>query len=246
MASTYDQIGTTYGQTRQADPRLARLIATHLGTAKTVINVGAGLGSYEPIDRQVVAVEPSGVMLRQRPATGAHAIQAVAEWLPFQHKVFDAALAILTVHHWSDQRAGLKELNRVARDTIVVLTFDPWSQGFWLTRDYFPEFLEADRQRLPRIEQLLEFLTGARAFPVPIPHDCGDGFLGAYWRRPRAYLNPNIRAGISSFASCQDLAPLEQLSKDLDSGAWQRRYSELLTKTELDIGYRLVVGRPRG
>jgi SAM-dependent methyltransferase len=183
-------------------------------------------------------------MLQQRPPTSGPATQAFAERLPFGDDAFDAAMAILTVHHWTDQAAGLRELNRVARERIVLLTWDPSSEGFWLMRDYFPEFLEADRKRLPPVEHMLGFLTDGRVITVPIPHNCTDGFLGAYWRRPAAYLDAQIRGGISSFATCQDLSALQRLEEDLDSGEWRRRYGELLEKEELDMGYRLVVGRP--
>ena len=244
VLSTYDQIGSGYRQTRKEDPRVASLIASELRSAGTVLNVGAGTGSYEPADRFVVAVEPSHVMLRQRPSEAAPAVQAIAERLPFRDDAFDAALAVLTVHHWSDQHAGLKELSRVARDRIVLLTWDPSNEGFWLMRDYFPAFLEADRKRLPPVDRLLSFVEDAQVITVPIPHDCADGFLGAYWRRPWAYLNADIRKGISSFATCLDLSPLQRLAEDLDSGEWRRRYSDLLEADELDIGYRLVVGRP--
>jgi SAM-dependent methyltransferase len=241
---SYDQIGCAYRHTRQEDPRLARLILEQLRNARTVINVGAGTGSYEPRDRSVIAVEPSSVMLRQRHATASPAVQAFAEGLPFRDDVVDAVMAVLTVHHWRDQSAGLNELNRVARDRVVLLTWDPASQGFWLIRDYFPQFLQADRKRVPPIDWLLHFLTGGQVVSVPIPHDCRDGFLGAYWRRPRAYLDPQVRSGISSFATCEDLSALHRLEEDLDSGEWHRRYADLHEREELDIGYRLVVGCP--
>jgi SAM-dependent methyltransferase len=244
MVSTYDRIGANYRQTRTEDPRLARLIARELQAARTVVNVGAGTGSYEPSDRFVVAVEPSDVMLRQRLPKAAPAVRAIAERLPFRDDAFDAATAVLTVHHWSDQHAGLRELSRVARDRVLLLTWDPSNEGFWLMRDYFPQFLEADRKRLPPVERLLGFLADAQVITVPVPHDCVDGFLGAYWRRPEAYLNAEIRSSISSFATCRDLSPLQRLEDDLITGEWQRRYGDLLEEKELDIGYRLVVGRP--
>jgi SAM-dependent methyltransferase len=244
--NTYDRIGSDYAHTRKEDPRLAGLIARELGGARTVLNVGAGTGSYEPTDRFVVAIEPSTVMLKQRSTRSAPAAQAVAERLPFRDGAFDAVMAVLTVHHWSDLHAGLWELNRVARERIVLLTWDPSTEGFWLLRDYFPEFLDADRKRLPFTEELLRFMADARVINVPIPHDCLDGFLGAYWRRPRAYLSAEIRSGISSFATGRDLSALQRLEDDLETGAWQRRYGDLLKQEELDIGYRLVVGRPLG
>jgi SAM-dependent methyltransferase len=243
-SNTYDRVGSDYTHTRNEDPRLAGLIERELGGARTVLNVGAGTGSYEPTDRFVVAIEPSMVMLKQRSTGSAPAAQAVAERLPFRDDAFDAVMAVLTVHHWSDQDAGLLELNRVARERIVLLTWDPSTEGFWLLRDYFSEFLDADRRRFPPIEQLLRFVADGRVINVPIPHDCLDGFLGAYWRRPWAYLDAETRNGISSFATCQDLSPLRRLEEDLDTGEWQRRHGDLLKEEELDIGYRLVVGRP--
>jgi ubiquinone/menaquinone biosynthesis C-methylase UbiE len=160
-ATTYDRLGVEYRRTRREDPRLARLIARELQGARTVVNVGAGTGSYEPAARFVVAVEPSAVMLQQRAPKGTPAVQAFAERLPFRD-AFDAAMAILTVHHWSDQHAGLQELNRVAADRTVLLTWDPSSAGFWLMSDYFPQFLEADRNRLPSIDRLVTFLGTRR------------------------------------------------------------------------------------
>jgi len=244
VSSRYDRIGSDYRRHRKEDARLARLIASELRDARTVVNVGAGAGSYEPTDRFVVAVEPSEVMLEQRSRASAPAVRAIAERLPFRDEAFDAAMAILTVHHWSDHRAGLKELSRVARERIVLLTWDPRNEGFWLIQDYFPQILKADRRRLPPVERLLNFLDDSHVIAVPIPHDCADGFLGAYWRRPSAYLSAEIRGGISSFAACRDLSPLQRLEDDLATGEWQRRYGDLLEKDELDIGYRLVVGRP--
>ena len=138
----------------------------------------------------------------------------------------------------------MRELNRVALKRIVLLTWDPSSEGFWLTRDYFPQFLHADQKRFPPVDRLLRLLGDAQVITVPIPHDCADGFLGAYWRRPEAYLDVATRSGISSFASCRDLSPLRRLEEHLDTGEWQHRYGKLLDETELDIGYRLVVGRP--
>ena len=140
----------------------------------------------------------------------------------------------------------MRELSRVTRHRIVVLTWDPASAGFWLTRDYFPQFLEADRRRMAAVARLREFLADSRVVPVPIPHDCSDGFLGAYWRRPAAYLDAAVRSGISSFATCRDLSPLQQLEEHLRTGEWHRRHADLLQRDELDIGYRLVVGRPAG
>jgi len=241
----YDDIGVTYGKTRREDSRLRNLILEALGDAESVVNVGAGSGSYEPRDRPVLAVEPSVRMIRQRPEGAAAAVQAVAESLPLATGFVDASLAVLTVQHWTNQSAGLAELCRVARRRVVIFTWDPESSGFWLTRDYFPEFLEKDRNRFPAIGSLTSRLGEPMVAPVPIPHDCRDGFMGAYWRRPRAYLDPTVRRGISRFAFCQDLSPLGQLRQDLESGEWNARYGDVLRAEEWDLGYRLVVGTPR-
>jgi SAM-dependent methyltransferase len=241
----YDIIGRTYGGHRHADPRIARIIHAALGDAETVVNVGAGAGSYEPTDRSVVAVEPSSVMIAQRPASAAPVVQGSAELLPFADNAFDAAMAILTVHHWSDRRAGLAEMRRVARDRVVVLTWDPGHPGFWLVRDYFPDLIEFDRRIFPEPAELEAALGRVEVSVVPIPHDCVDGFLGAYWRRPAAYLDEGVRAGISTFARIGDIsAGIERLRADLESGQWAVRNAELLRVEELDVGYRLVVGRP--
>jgi SAM-dependent methyltransferase len=242
----YDEIGRGYRRTRREDPRILALITEALGGAQSVVNVGAGSGSYEPEDRFVLAVEPSVRMIEQRGPDSAPVIRAVAESLPFRDRVFDAAMAVLTIHHWSDPDRGINELRRVARERVVILTFDPQGPGFWLTDEYFPEFVLRDRARCPPIVRVTEHLTNAEVLPVPIPHDCADGFLGAYWRRPEAYLDDRIRTAISSFAQCNDLSALTRLEHDLESGRWHARHRSLLDRTELDIGYRLVVGQPLG
>ncbi|MEA2467118.1 MAG: hypothetical protein QOJ57_1244 [Thermoleophilaceae bacterium] len=247
--SEYDASRAAYTATRRADPRLAARIERALGGARTVLNVGAGAGSYESPEREVTAVEPSEAMRAQRPPDAVEAIEARAEELPFEDASVDAAMAILTVHHWDDPMRGLRELRRVARGPVVVLTFDPRQAGaFWLVRDYLPEAGALDRERFPSIEATVEALGGRSTVErVPIPHDCRDGFLGAFWRRPELYLEPAVRPGISNFG---DLDPavleraLAKLRNDLDSGAWRRRYGGLLSRDELDIGYRLVVSRP--
>ncbi len=237
----YERIGAGYADRRRADPRLARVIAEALGDAGSVLNVGAGTGSYEHDARGTVAVEPAAAMIAQRAPSAAPCVRAFAEQLPFNDGAFDAGLAVLTIHHWSDWRAGLRELIRVARRRVVMFTWDPDSDGFWLVRDYLQAIVERDRRRFPALGVLREELGDVRVQTVPIPHDCTDGFLGAYWRRPAAYLDPAIRRGISSFAR-EDLdAGLARLAADLDNGAWARKHGDLLDKTELDIGYRLVV-----
>ncbi len=242
MEQLYDRIGVGYTKTRRPDPRIAARIVAALGRAETVVNVGAGTGSYEPEDRPVVAVEPSLRMIEQRPAGGAPVVQASATHLPFRDGAFGAALAVLTIHHWPDRERGLRELARVARDGVVLLTWDVDSEGFWLVDDYFPEMLEIDRQNMPPIGEVRAALGPSVVVPMPIPHDCVDGFLGAYWRRPRMYLEPKIQAGISTFSKLTSLDEgLARLRADLDSGAWDARYRDLLARSELDVGYRLVI-----
>jgi SAM-dependent methyltransferase len=241
----YDRIGGRYGATRRTDPRIAELVTRALGEAISVLNVGAGTGSYEPRDRRVVALEPSAVMASQRPPGSAPAVRGVAEALPFRDASFDAVMGILTIHHWTDWRPGLAELRRVARRRIVLMTWDqdPWEQ-FWLGRDYFPALFELDRGRLVPLPYIVAALGGGRVEPVPIPRDCRDGFTGPYWARPEAYLDPDVRGGMSSFAS---LTPerkeegLRRLADDLASGEWDRLYGDLRARDAYDIGYRLVV-----
>ena len=229
---------------RREDPRLAAQIRVALGDARSLVNVGAGAGSYEPPDLDVTAVEPSAVMREQRPPGAAPAIDARAEALPFEDGSFDAAMAILSDHHWEDRLQGLRELRRVARRRVVILNADPDSVGeSWLVRDYLPAFHRLVTRGYSN-EQTLEALGGGRVEIVPIPHDCRDGFMHAYWRRPHAYLDPRVRAGISVFGLL-DAKEVDQavakLAVDLDSGEWQRRNAELLELDELDLGYRLVV-----
>jgi SAM-dependent methyltransferase len=243
--TAYDQIGTTYAGTRRPDRRVERQIALALGDARSVVNVGAGVGSYEPRDREVVAVEPSAVMLAQRPPGAAPAVQASAERLPFADDAFDAALAVLTMHHWSDWRAGIAELRRVARERIVLLTFDPdFIDRYWLVRDYLPEIAVLDEGRFPSLATLAEAMGGAGATPVPIPDDCTDGFLCAFWKRPLAYLDPAVRANISSLAvlPAHVVDPaMAGLQRDVADGSWAERNADLLDRDAADFGYRLLV-----
>ncbi|OLZ68868.1 SAM-dependent methyltransferase [Streptomyces sp. IMTB 2501] len=246
--ATYDSLGTTYARTRQPDPRIAAQIRAALGTATDVINVGAGTGSYEP-PQTTLSVEPSEVMIAQRPPGSAPAVQAVAEHLPLVDDAADAVMALLTVHHWSDLAAGIGELRRVARRRIVILTWDQeiFRERFWLVRDYLPEAAAFDDTRAIPTDQLADLLGGARQEPVPVPHDCLDGFGAAYWRRPRAYLDPQVRAGISMLAQNGEdtLAPgLTRLADDLATGRWHTRHAELLTLDTIDVGYRLLVSAP--
>jgi len=240
----YDTIGRAYSTRRQPDPRLAARLHALIECDNTVLNVGAGSGSYEPTQCVVVAVDPSAVMLSQRAPSAAPAARAVAEALPFENNAFDVVLAILTVHHWNDQKRGLEECARVARDRVVILTWDPDADGFWLVRDYFPEILAIDRRIFPSMQLLSAVLGPIDVQPLPIPNDCVDGFLGAYWQRPEAYLDEEVRAGISTFSRLANISPqLERLERDLASGNWERRNAELRHRADLDVGYRLVVAQ---
>ncbi len=242
MTSKYDTIGKSYSDLRRPDPRIAAQIHTHLGDARTVVNVGAGTGSYEPAGKLVTAVEPSAEMIGKR-ASGAHAVvQANAEKLPFEDDSFDAAMAVLTVHHWTDQKAGISEMRRVSRGPVVILTFDPEARP-WLT-DYLPSLAALDQEQMPPMQRYAEWLGEVAVETVPIPHDCLDGFLYAYWRRPEAYLDPHIRSGSSSFWALPDVEDgLERLKSDLESGVWAERYADLLKLDDYDAGYRLIVTR---
>jgi SAM-dependent methyltransferase len=209
-----------------------------------VLNVGAGAGAYEPADLEVTAVEPSAVMRAQRPPGAAPVVDARAEELPFSDRSFDAAMAVLSDHHWSDHERGLAELRRVARLRVALFTWDPQTVcDSWLVRDYLPGFARLVPPDF-RLKQTVAGLGGGRVEPVPIPFDCRDGFLHAYWRRPEAYLDPRVRNGISVFARLEPEEieqALTRLAADLDSGRWSRRNRELLELDELDLGYRLVV-----
>lgn len=239
----YDTIGLDYANLRKADPRIAAMIEHALGDAQTVLNVGAGTGNYEPQGRAVTALEPSAEMIAQRPAGAAPAVQGVAEALPFADASFDAAMGVLTVHHWSDPARGLREMRRVSRGPVVLLTFDPDSRGAWIL-DYWPQLAELDAGIMPKLSLYEEALGPVEIVPVPIPHDCTDGFLYAYWRRPGAYLDPAARRAISSFWKIEGAdAGLERLAGDLESGAWESRYGDLLSRDAVDAGYCLVVSR---
>jgi SAM-dependent methyltransferase len=241
----YDRIGAGYATTRRPDARIAAAVMEALGDAATVLNVGAGAGGYEPADREVVAVEPSAEMIRQRPPGAARCIQASAEALPFADASFDAVMAVLTIHHWSDRAAGFAEMRRVARRRVVVLTWDPaFAEAIWMTAEYLPEAVDLDRHRFPTPAELARLLPGLEVRAIPIPHDCTDGFYGAFWRRPEAYLDPQVRAGISVLAQLPPAVVdrgVAQLAADLRSGRWAERHAALLTAEALDLGYRLVV-----
>jgi SAM-dependent methyltransferase len=246
QGNPYDDIAGEYTATRQPDPRIATRIHDALGDAHSIANVGAGSGAYEPQDRQVLPIEPSQRMIAQRAPGLARAIMGHAESLPLGSSSVDAAMACMTLHHWSDWRIGLQELRRVARKRVVIFTYDPsYAERFWLLRDYLPKLGRLDCARFPGIgEQRAATGEEVRVELVPIPHDCVDGFLAAYWRRPSAYLDQRIRVNISTFrlpGAERLLGGLDKLAEDLRTSRWQERNCDLLGRAELDLGYRLLV-----
>jgi SAM-dependent methyltransferase len=247
VGALYDDIGVGYAHVRRPEPRLAAQIHAALGDAVLVLDVGAGTGSYEPHDRRVVAVEPSPAMIAQRATDAAPVTRAVGEALPFRPAAFDAAMATLTIHHWPDPVRGLQEVRRVTRGPIVVLTFDlAVHEAQWLVAEYLPEMRLLD-QHLPSPDALVDALGGGRVEVVPVPFDCVDGFCHAWWRRPEAYLDPRVRAGISGIARQPDAVvarAVAQLEADLADGTWHTRHADLLQREEIDAGYRLVVLDP--
>jgi SAM-dependent methyltransferase len=238
----YDTIGATYTATRRTEPRIAKQVWAALGDARTVLNVGAGTGSYEPSDRDVTAVEPSAVMRAQRPADAALCVIATAESLPFEAQSFDAAMAFATLDHWQDPIAGLREMRRVAR-RVVVFTHDASDPDrFWLTRDYLPEHARLWASR-PSLTELAGVIA-ARTEPVPIPWDCVDGFYEAYWRRPEAYLDEHVRRGMSIWTRVgpdAERRAVRDLRDDLASGRWAERNRDLLDLDAAELDSRLLI-----
>jgi SAM-dependent methyltransferase len=243
VSAVYDHIGAGYSLVRRPDPRLAALIAEALGGARTVVNVGAGAGSYEPAGARVVAVEPSAVMLAQHP--GAARVQGAAEALPLATDSFDAAMAVMTIHHWADFRAGLAEMRRVSRRQVVFTWDKDHDEELWVVSEYVPEIRTLEHSRFPALDQVTQALgTGATVRAFPIPHDFADGYQPAFWRRPAAYLDATVRASSSTFATLPDhvVEPaMRRLESDLATGAWARRHAGLLTRETVDYGYRLIV-----
>lgn len=240
MSEIYDEIGRGYTGRRMSDPRISAAIQSKLRGARSVLNIGAGTGSYESEDTPVIAVEPSRTMIAQRPENSAPVVQAVAEALPFSTAQFDLALGVLTLHHWQDWKQGLREAARVSGGNVLLLSWLGFRQHFWLT-DYFPEIISLDRGRFPAREDYEDILGLCEVTPLPIPHDCQDGFLCAYWRRPEAYLDPLVRNSISTFSAIQNPEPaLQKLESDIQSGAWSQKYGALLELDACDLGYCLL------
>jgi SAM-dependent methyltransferase len=229
---------------RRPDPRIAAQIDTALGAARTVVNVGAGTGSYEPRGREVTAVEPSAEMIGQRPPGSAPVVQAGAEELPFADRGFDASMAVLTAHHWADLDAGLAELRRVSRERIVIVTFDHFGLGdLWIPRDYFPEMLGLKRRAGATSGELAQRFPAATVSPIPVPRDCTDLFFAALWARPELLFDEEVLKPMWVWQSISEEARRrgrERLRADLEDGTWEQRYGHLRTLPSLDVGLRLV------
>jgi len=242
--TTYDRIGSGYGPNRRADSRIAALIDAALGDAASVVNVGAGTGSYEPVGREVVAVEPSETMISQRPPDAAPVFRAGAEALPFDDDSFDAGLAVLTAHHWPDLDRGVAEMLRVVRRRIVMVAFDTDALAdLWISADYFPEILSLKRPDGADSQGLARRLPNPMVTPIPVPRDCTDLFFAAVWARPELLLDESVVSPMWVWQSISDSAReagRARLASDLESGAWDQRYGFLRGKAELDVGLRLV------
>jgi SAM-dependent methyltransferase len=243
-AAKYDRLGITYARTRTTEPRIAARIHAQLGDARTVCNIGAGTGSYEPLDRLVIAVEPSTTMLEQRTEECAPAVRALAEALPFADDGFDASMAVLTLHHWNDLESGLAEMRRIAPRQVVCFFEPSHADAMWLIADYFPEILDLENeQTAPGIAEISAHLDVLSCDVVPVPADCIDGFAGSFWNRPEAYLIPDVQHGISGFMQLPDAivaAGTARLRDDLASGRWDEKYGHLRAEREYDLGYRLL------
>lgn len=242
--AAYDEIGVNYSDFRRADPRIEARVWAALRDARSVVNVGAGTGSYEPRDRAVVAIEPSSLMIAKRPQGAAPALQGVAEALPLDDQSVDAAMAIFTIHHWNDLEAGLAEMRRVARKRVVLATIDAEVNAqVWTLAEYFPAAMRAEEEKMPSMRRLEELLPGAELEAVPVPSRCQDEFTSALWDRPEMFLDPAVLRASSLWHT---LPPEEieagqaRLRADLESGRWDERHGRLRTLPELDIGLRLV------
>ncbi|WCT14816.1 class I SAM-dependent methyltransferase [Mucilaginibacter jinjuensis] len=245
-AFNYDKYGKQYSGQRRTDPHIATFINEALGDAKTVLNIGAGAGSYEPEDRYVIAVEPSIAMRAQR--INNHKIPAIiatADNLPFDDKAFDATMAIVTVHHWPDIRKGLQELRRVTKHRVIVMTFDPDSLGNFWNAEYFPEVIEVERQRYPTIDFLMEAMGGKTLVEaVSVPLNCVDGFQEAYYGRPEAFLSKEVRKAQSAWgfiAEDEQERIVKRLADDLESGAWDAKFGHYRTQPTFTCALRLII-----
>lgn len=246
MTPLYDKIGVNYSVKRCTDPEIARQLYGELLGATRIVNIGAGAGSYEPENASLVAVEPSAEMISQRKPSAHPVKKAFAERLPFGDDSFSHAMTVLSMHHWENRAAAFKEIERVTTERFVAITWDPSAGPFWLTRDYFPEIYEIDKRIFPGLEELAEHFDEVKMSPLLIPGNCEDGFLAAFWKRPEAYLSPQVRQSISSFSKLDCLSEgLRRLAEDLESGIWARNNQAILEAPSLDVGYRIVTAKIR-
>jgi SAM-dependent methyltransferase len=244
----YGRIGRGYADIRRPDPRIEAIVWSALGDARSVINVGAGAGSYEPRDRDVTAVEPSASMRAERPKDRVPAIDATADALPLEDDSFDAAMASVTIHQWPDLEKGLGELRRVSRGPVVILTFSPAVPEPWWQPEYVPELFEVEARRMPDLDRVAAALGGhVEVRTVPIPADCIDGFGQAFFARPERTLEPEVRRAMSAWSFLDDEVVqryVRDLGADLESGAWDERWGRFRSMAEFDGGLRLVVAQP--
>lgn len=246
MNIIYDEIGINYSITRSTDPNVAKQFYSDIKDATRIVNIGAGTGSYEPEDIDLVAVEPSAEMITQRKDGSHSVIQASAENLPFEDNSFSHAMTVLSMHHWENRIRAFSEINRVTTKKFVAITWDPKSEPFWLTRDYFPEIHEMDKRIFPEMEDFKEHFDDVEIRSLQIPHDCQDGFFAAFWKRPKAYLSPEVRQATSPFSKVKNLSEgLQKLEDDLISGAWAKNNYAILNESSLDAGYRIVSAKIR-
>ena len=246
MDTIYDDIGSNYSVTRCTDPKIAKQLYSELQGATRIVNIGAGTGSYEPENVELVAVEPSSKMISQR-KIGSHRVEkAFAEKLPFENSSFSHAMTVLSMHHWENRELAFSEINRVVTEKLVAITWDPKSDPFWLTRDYFPEIYEMDKRIFPELEELNEYFVEVKISPLLIPSDCKDGLLAAFWKRPEAYLNSKVRQSTSPFSKIKNLSEgLQKLEDDLASGIWAKNNYTILSSKSLDVGYKVISAKVR-
>ena len=246
MTELYDQIGKGYSIGRKTDHQIAAQFYAFLDNAESILNIGAGAGSYEPPGKNLVVVEPSIEMISQRPPGSFRVVRSVADLLPFDNKSFSHSMTVLSMHHWSQRREAFKEINRVTRELFVAVTWDPQAKPFWLTRDYFPEIYQIDQNLFPGLDQLRDAFLSIDIYPLMVPSKCRDGFLAAYWARPSAYLDESVRGRISTFSRITNIDfGVQKLTDDLQTLEWYRNNSNLSNLSELDVGYKIVVCKTR-
>jgi SAM-dependent methyltransferase len=248
-AYNYDKLGQKYSVKRQTEPAIFSYIVKALGDAATVLNVGAGTGSYEPTDRYVIAVEPSLVMRSQRESNNKNpAVIAFADNLPFDDNSFEASTAFVTVHHWSDIHKGLHELRRVTKNQVIIMTFDPEALDDFWNAIYFPELIEAEKKRYPSIDFITTALGGTcEVQKIPIPFDCADGFQEAFYGRPEAFLDKQVRQSQSAWGFISPEVEekyIKDFAEELASGEWDKKYGHYRTQPSFTCALRLIISMP--